>query len=891
MRTALALLIALCLTHPANAQQTLTLPAIADNSIVMVENEWADNAGEQARLRIKGNQHIVILAFDTSPIRGRQIRSATLVCDKASDQIIPGVTISTIAVPWNENSSSGLDAGSGVGGWGAAGIRFPAVSGGNSHTLAHATLTRLQGERYEWDVAPDLIHALANGTASGLAIHEHDADYSRNPTIFSREQSGKGPRLVLQLSTEKDAAPTPPANLRIQSGPTGLPELLFKAPANGFAYEVFVDGQPLPRTAIPQVVPDSEQFIPLQPLPAVSNAAQQPSQVTFEIVTLNRSGARSAKATLQTTLPARLPGRSIPVTTSRPATTPAVRDLAVLPVQDRYDREGNAVGVLPADYRVNNSLFDGRTVQLTAAAGEVVGLQLLVRGNGRHRISLRFDQPGFRTELSQAVFVKCGDRLIPDPLLPFPGEAELQPKTDLPLFADIFVPFEAQPQRLSGRIEVSDGRQLPLELTVLPVSLPRTASFLCEMNSYGLPDHVDDYYALQQAACDHRVHMNILHYSQQTAAPGTRKSNLDMRLRTGRRMDNRKYDSVQPGDTTAYWDDFVEAFSPVLDGSLFANSHRGAIPLPGFYLTFHESWPLNCRAHFNGNPDANLAFSESPQYAETFVNVLRSFVRLAEERRWTKTGFQVYLNNKGSLNDPKHAPWILDEPAGFWDYRALAWFGRLTDRGRTDVRTIQLDYRIDISRPEYGRRELDGRSDLWVVAGDAFRKYRGLVQERIRHDGIRVWVYGSASPVEASSRTMEAWILDAWQGGAVGIVPWQTLDKTGKALVEGDQLALFIFDTGSEERPLVRTTARLRAIREAQQFVEKLQLARDRHRLTDQQIATLLQDSLGAGPVVKKTNDDDAGTAVLESLDPRAWDQSKAAVHALLSIPPSAVAP
>ncbi|MFM7038989.1 MAG: hypothetical protein ACKO2L_14845 [Planctomycetaceae bacterium] len=891
MRTVLALLTALCLTLPANAQQTLTLPAIADNSIVMVENEWADNAGDKARLRIKGNQHIVILAFDTAQLRGRQVRSAKLVCDKASDQVIAAATISTIAVPWNENNSSGLDAGIGAGGWGAAGIRFPAVSGGNAHTLTHSTLTQLQSERYEWDVAPDLIHALATGTASGLAIHEHDADYSRNPSIFSREQSGKGPRLVLQLSPENDATPAPPQNLRLQPGPGGIPELLFKAPASGFAYDVLVDGKSLPRTDIPNVLPSGEQFIPLHSLDDQNNSAQQPRKVTVEIVTLNRTGSRSAKATLQTTLPARSPARSIPVTAPRPAATPAVRDLAVLPVQDRYDQDGNAVGDLPADYRVNNSMFDGRTVRLTAAAGEVTGLQIIVRGSGRQRISLKITQPGFRTEISQALFVKCANRLIPDPLLPFSGEAELQPKIDLPLFADIFVPFDAPPQRVSGRIEVSDGRQLPLELTVLPVSLPRAASFLCEMNSYGLPDHVDDYYALQQAACDHRVHLNILHYSQQTAAPGARKSNLDMRLRSGRRMDNRKYDSVQPGDTTAYWDDFVEAFSPVLDGSLFATSHRGAVPLPGFYLTFHESWPLNCRAHFNGNPDANLAFSNSPQYAETFVNVLRSFVRLAEERRWTRTGFQVYLNNKGSLSDPRQAPWILDEPAAFWDYRALAWFGRLTDRGRADLRTIQLDYRIDISRPEYARRELDGRNDLWVVAGDAFRKYRRLVQERIRRDGIKVWVYGSASPVEASSRTMEAWILDAWQAGAVGIVPWQTLDKTGKALTEGDQLALFIFDAGRGERPAVRTTARLRAIREAQQLVEKLQLARDRHQLSEQQIAILLRDTLGAGPVVKKTNDDDAGTAVLESLDPRRWDQAKAAVHALLASPPATNAP
>ncbi|MEY3175760.1 MAG: hypothetical protein RLZZ436_3674 [Planctomycetota bacterium] len=884
--TLLTLLTLLALNTAATAQDTLTLPAIADNSIVMVENEWSENAGDKSRLRIKGNQHIVIMAFDLAALNGRQIRTAKLVCEKASEQVISGVTLSTIAVPWDENKSTGLDAGSGTGGWGAPGVRFPAVSGGNSFTRTHSTLSQLQGERYEWDVPADLIDALATGTAFGLAIHEHEADYSRNPVIFSREQSGKGPRLVLELSNAEDAPPAPPQNLRLQSGPTGAPELSFTAPAAGFTYEILADGRPLPRTLIPAVMPNQQQFVSLASLIDYRGDTPNPPQLSLEVATIGRSGRRSAVVPLKATLPPVTRGSSLPAIALRSPASPTVRDLAVLPVQDRYDRDGRAVGELPADYRVNNSLFDGQTVRITAAAGEIVGLQVLIRGTGRHRISLHLNQSGWRTELSEALYVKSGNRLIPDPLQPFPGEAELQPRTDLPLFADIYIPFDASPRKVTGRIAVSDGRELPLELTVLPAALPRTASFLCEMNSYGVPDHVDDYYALQQAACDHRTHLNILHYSQQTAPPGARKSNLDMRLRSGRRMDNRRYDSVQPGDTTAFWDDFAEAFGPVLDGSLFADSHRGAIPLPGFYLTFHESWPLNCRAHFNGNPDAELAFSDAPQYSETFVNVLQSFVQLAERRKWTKTGFQVYLNNKGSLSDPQRSPWILDEPAAFWDYRALAWFGRLTDRGRSNSRSVQIDYRIDISRPEFARRQLDGRNDLWVVSGDAFRNYRALVQDRIRRDGIKVWVYGSASPVDASSRAMEAWVLDAWQAGAVGIVPWQTVDKTGRALAEADQLGLFIFDSSKGERPVIRTTTRLKAIREAQQFVEKLQLARERHRLTSQQIAELLQDSLGAGPVVKKTSDEDAGTAVLEALQPREWDRAKAAVHALLSAEP-----
>ena len=324
------------------------------------------------------------------------------------------------------------------------------------------------------------------------------------------------------------------------------------------------------------------------------------------------------------------------------------------------------------------------------------------------------------------------------------------------------------------------------------------------MNGYGLPDHVNEYYAMQQIAYDHRVHANILHYSHNTAAPGSRKSNLDMRLRSGRRMDNTRYDNIEPGALTGHWDDFVEAFGPYIDGSLFKDGHRGPIAAPGFYLTFHESWPLHCRPYFNGNPDAYQSFAEHPEYAGTYVNILQDFARLANARGWKQTGFQVYFNNKGSLNERTKAPWILDEPAGFWDYRALQFYGELTDRGRVVAPDVQIKYRIDISRPEYCRGQLDERNDLWVVASSAFQNYRRLVTDRMQHDGLNAWVYGTSNHVHETNRNIQAWALDAWQDGATGIVPWQTVDKSGSALKEADQLGLFIFDKNATGETVIR---------------------------------------------------------------------------------------
>ena len=136
------------------------------------------------------------MSFDTSVLRqtGQESNS-----DLPGEQTLNAVTISTIAVPWDENRSSGLTAGmDDVHGWGYPGARFPAVCGGNAFTLVHQTQSEIKDGSYHWDIPPEMLHALTLGVAYGLAVHEHDADYSRNPAIFQR-QSGRKPRLVVEV--------------------------------------------------------------------------------------------------------------------------------------------------------------------------------------------------------------------------------------------------------------------------------------------------------------------------------------------------------------------------------------------------------------------------------------------------------------------------------------------------------------------------------------------------------------------------------------------------------------------------------------------------------------------------------------------------------------------
>lgn len=870
-----------------SAAETVRLPVTKDNSIVLLDGEWNQNAGQQGRIRIKGNQHIVAMGFDTTAIAGKRVTKATLVCSQG-EQTISGVTISTIATPWDENRSNGLTAGvDGIADWGYKGARFPAVTGGNGLTLVHQATSELRDGVYRWDVPPDMVQAMAIGVAHGLAIHEHDADYGRNPTICAREQSGKQPSLIVEFDDPPDLMPNPPTDLQVMTANSTAAQLLLTAPVNGFAYEVLIDGRLLGRHNIPLVSNGKAQVIPLRDLPP---SIRDDVAHEIKMVTLNRTGQRSEAAVIRSPI-FELSPIETPQVTIAPMQSSAIADLSVIPVTDKYDGAGKAVGNLADDYRTHNTIFDGHRVHLIAAAGEVTGFQLLLRGQQEVSVKVTLDLPKTRIDLLQAVYVPANGRMISDPLLPMPESLSLRPEADLAVVADVYIPFDSSPGLRQGTISVSDGRVVPLEIEILPFALPRQATFFCEMNGYGLPDHVDEYYALQRIAYDHRVHANILHYSHNTAAPGARKTNLDMRLPSGRRMDNKRYDNIQADSTSGFWDDFVEAFGPYIDGSMFSDGHRGPVPAPGFYLTFHESWPLNCRAYFNGNPDAFQAFAEQPAYARTYVNILQDFARLAESKKWTQTGFQVYFNNKGSLGEITKAPWILDEPSSFWDYRALKFYGELTDRGRAQSSEVQIDYRIDISRPEFCRGQLDQRHDLWVVSSSAFQHYRRLVTDRMERDGLKAWIYGTSNHVHETNRDIQAWALDAWQDGATGIVPWQTVNKSGSALKEADQLGLFIFDTDQAGKTVIRHSLRLKAYREAQQLIEYLNLLQQRRGWSPDQMRRFIRHYVDLNSEVNKTSEADAGTSSYGRLSAMNLESLRLATATLLKAPVGSVKP
>jgi len=162
------------------------------------------------------------------------------------------------------------------------------------------------------------------------------------------------------------------------------------------------------------------------------------------------------------------------------------------------------------------------------------------------------------------------------------------------------------------------------------------------------------------------------------------------------------------------------------------------------------------------------------------------------------------------------------------------------------------------------------------------RRYARLVQDRVENTGEQIWVYGTSNRVQESNRQIQAWALWAYYHGARGLVPWQTVDKSGRALSRADQLGLFIFERTDGGQVRIHHSMRLKSYRRAEQDIEYLQLLRRTLGLTDGQLREFMDTYLKLSGRVVKRSSEDAGTARYDNLEPERFRRLREAAAALL---------
>ncbi len=396
----------------------------------------------------------------------------------------------------------------------------------------------------------------------------------------------------------------------------------------------------------------------------------------------------------------------------------------------------------------------------------------------------------------------------------------------------------------AGKHSVSiriDGADTSLELNIWDFVMPDRLRFIPQMNCYGLPENEIAYF---QLCHEHRTTLNRLRYGW----TGKVNSEAVPKIR---------------GDGSWDWTAWDQHFGPLLDGSAFAGSRRGAIPIEAFYLPLNENWPMDHEKHFRGGYWIENAYDDA--YWTEFRVATRRFCEHLHEKNYDETLFEFYLNNKvyfkqqrGGLWSGSSAAWVFDEPVNTQDFWALRRFGMEFWKAAEGFKTPQLGYRVDISRPQWQRDLLDGVSNVEVVNG-SMRDYGQRVMDRANRYGNRVYMYGSANELGAPNSTNVAWCVETWLRGGDGVVPWQTIGQKSSWQTPDPLSVIYPSDFG----PIA--SLRLKSFREGQQLVEYLEHYRESlGDVNAEQIGGLLLNELQLNGETQQRNEADAGSVVFD---------------------------
>ncbi len=431
------------------------------------------------------------------------------------------------------------------------------------------------------------------------------------------------------------------------------------------------------------------------------------------------------------------------------------------------------------------------------------------------------------------------------------------------VWVDLYVPSSAAPGEYAGTVTIrtpalKEPAEVPLRLTVRPFALPDEITWPIELNTYGgvgrfagvdLAKEPERYLKVERAyyqlAQKHRCTLNLLRYTHsgnitEGGAPPLAGEGAERRI--------------------ANWAAWDARFGPFLYGSAFTEAHGYygpcmGRPLTHFYLPFHENWPMDldtCYADRAEFPDRK-AFAEwakksrrldeavPPDYLAGYRRVVAQMMRHFEQRGWTRTAFQFFLNNKYYYKCPFFVEpglgmsgrtqgrcyWLLDEPVDFDDFDANRFFLSLAQQGVRDsgVRGLKLHFRTDISNPFMARGLWDGVCNLWCcsalseIAATARVRQQWMPGEQWSNYGAGIAV---ADPPVKQLQTF----LNRYGLGTVYVLPYWTCFGAGWRKADD----LNIYYPGGNYAGSGKTYdgplpgIRMKLLRRAQQDIEYLNL-------------------------------------------------------------------
>ena len=770
-----------------------------------------------------------------------------------------------------------------------------AVSIGQGNTI-YASVDAKPAANKGWvelEIPPEILLARIHGLSYGiLLMDDTGSTWTRKADEFKQEvfpnrfvaskdsNKSSAPYLLIKFGTDSKVAADQPASVEeLQYRAADLndprPRLTWSidpALADGLiGFRDKLDGESIPPFWVPSIrsKPKNLFTMPLDRLltPNAGLVKQGSKEAKISVQAISKNGQLSSEVAVQVPIvPEDESALSLkPIASNSDSVSKealwggAVQGAgtrwSVIDPLDIYSSKSKSL--IPSQrksYLQANHLFDAqsRSVTLDMARGAWAGFQIISEQPSAPKFTWMWQNAEAQPQELQACRVEfysyrdvpSGDQSVPDPLLGMDVDSKF-PSTVTrakarPLASNWLVESYVPPELPAGQYHATlgiehDGQsvELKLVLRVHDIVIPKTLSFLPEMNCYGLPSNDIDYYRL---AHRHRTVVNRVPYGQggkvaEGCAPEWKNGVLD-------------------------WGAFDRRFGRLFTGEAFEDLPRGKVPIECFYLAMHENWPLPIDPNYNGSYWADQAFTK--EYRQAWVSSVSQSVDHMAQKDWMQTRFHVYLNNKNNFKakgwSRGSSPWLLDEPANFQDYIALRYFGLafldgvqgsdtvLSSKGQSDSKLPRLVFRADISRPQWQRDTLDEMLKFNVVGNGSFKEYQSLVMDRKFRFGQELVVYGGNNPIGKSNATAVAWSWDAWTSGADGVLPWQTIG-TENSWKQADELSLFY----PSQDPNVAgpfPSIRLKAYCYGQQDVEVLKLLAEKSGLDRYRFGQKLRQSL-----------------------------------------------
>ena len=770
----------------------------------------------------------------------------------------------------------------------------------------------------EIEIPGRIVEANAQGIAYGIALHDGNGQTAQNNAIASRE-TRTPPELIV---TGRRYDTTPPA----------APSVSAEAVAPGrVKFTVINPGDDSGTLAyiLKTVRNGSEATVARNRINAnpgeygtktVFTLYDEPvGPVTYKLAVMDRAGNVGDDGKAQVSVTPQVAFDlfdDAPKVTVTPSASPAkAGDFTIWAVPDTSQVDPvSGSSFARGDERLGNVVWDAasKTVRLKSARNEVIAFQLIVEAaNGASGLSVDKAAitgpstiPADNIDLFRTWYVKCkDDKYHPEPCVPLSGafdipwkENNVPDQKNQSVWVDIAVPKDAAPGEYKSQLTLkSGGASTPInvELEVWTLTLPDFPTYTLELNAYsgvgsGLginrdtPEYANLELAFHQLGHSHRQTVNVLPYGQR----GNISANAYIPEIAGTGADVK----------VSSWQNWDARFGKYFDGSAFTpqSSYKGLwqnTPVTHFYLPLHENWPLTISEYYSVKvetteypalviehaqkaPPIEEAFPEV--YKQAFKSMAGQYVGHIRDKKWDKTRFQLYLNNKYYFKEPGKdgrpgrgsSWWLLDEPRNTNDFLALKFYGELFWQGAGADARKYCDYRIDLSRPQWQHDTLDGIGTLIDVSAPFYQKHF-VVEERKDRFNETYWHYGGASSVGSDNLALRALLYKDWTMGADGSLPYYTSFSAGNGWDSPDELALVL---EGKKVGIIGPIAsvRLKVLRRGQQDIEYLNLASAKY--GRERVEGSLAKAVNLTAKVESRNADDPGRATFSGLNENVFE-------------------